>query len=688
MRRSVARSGALLVALALSLAAAAPASADVGMSGPSFSGATAPTGEKPQSKLWFHDGSWWASMFNSMTTDYEIYRLDSGQWTSTGTKIDERSSSGADVLSTGDTLYVATAGNSPTTSTHGPRVLRYHYDAAARRYVLDAGFPVTVTTGGMEAVVLDRDSTGTLWITYTRDSTVYVAHSTSDDATWTAPYPLPANGAAGLTADDISTVVAYGSRIGVMWSNQTDMTMYFAYHQDGDSDQAWTTTIAARDPKIADDHMNVKALAGDPAGQVFAATKTSLTGTNDPLILLLVLGNDGQWRRYTVARVVDATTRPLVLLDKQNRRVYVFLSSPCCSGGTIYYKESSLDQIAFEPGLGTAFMTSAADTHINNPASTKQALDAASGLVAIAADDTSKRYWWNQLALGSAPPPDTTAPDTLIDSGPSGTVTSTTAEFSFSSTEPGSTFECSFDGEPWTGCTSPATRSGLAAGQHTFAVRATDSAGNTDASAATQSWTIASQVRTVFADGFESGDLSRWTTVVAQNGGSAVVESSKVSTGAFAARLAETTTAGSRAYLRETLPAPETEVRVRGSFNVEAEGAKGGNVPLVRVFDPSGVRILSLYRANQAKDRIWVAHSGANHGTTGRLSMNTWGTFTVRATSTGSTSEVVVTLNGTEIYRATGADLGTSGIAAVQVGNETAAQQFRLVADDISVTAP
>jgi hypothetical protein len=84
---------------------------------------------------------------------------------------------------------------------------------------------------------------------------------------------------------------------------------------------------------------------------------------------------------------------------------------------------------------------------------------------------------------------DTTPPDTSITSGPSGTVSSTAASFSFSATEPGS-FSCSLDGEVYAACTPPQAYSSLAAGTHTFAVRATDAAGNTDPSPATRTWTV------------------------------------------------------------------------------------------------------------------------------------------------------------------------------------------------------
>jgi hypothetical protein len=85
---------------------------------------------------------------------------------------------------------------------------------------------------------------------------------------------------------------------------------------------------------------------------------------------------------------------------------------------------------------------------------------------------------------------DTTPPDTTITEGPSGIVTSTSAEFKFTSTESGSSFACSLDGAAYQSCTSPKSYSGLDAEGHTFSVRATDPAGNTDPTPATRSWTV------------------------------------------------------------------------------------------------------------------------------------------------------------------------------------------------------
>ncbi len=87
-------------------------------------------------------------------------------------------------------------------------------------------------------------------------------------------------------------------------------------------------------------------------------------------------------------------------------------------------------------------------------------------------------------------PPDTRPPVVTITSAPPSGTTATTASFSFSSDEPGSSFACAVDGGAFAGCTSPVTYQSLSVGSHTFSVRATDQAGNVG-QAASHSWTIA-----------------------------------------------------------------------------------------------------------------------------------------------------------------------------------------------------
>ena len=406
-----------LLALCLALPASSLAAA-AGTAGPAFSGASAPTGQKPQSKLWFNGGSWWAVLYNAGATRFEIYRDADGDWTPTGTVVDTRHNMYVDVLWDGSHLNVVSAGFSS-----GVHYSRFAYDAAAQSYTRDRG-PVTLTTYGVEAAVLDRDATGELWATWTHDadptnaltvvdSQVEVAHTLGDDATWSTPSVLPIANARAVTGDDISSVVRYAGHIGVMYSNQSDWTFTFASHADGAPDNEWSVSTALQGAELSDDHINVKALEGDPAGQVFAAVKTSLNTGDAPLVKLLVLDDAGAWHDYTVFTVADEPTRAQVMLDPVRRQVHVFAAiGPCCNGGTIAVKSSDLDAIDFAPGSGTTLIDS--DPNVNNPTTTKQPVNAAMPfLPVLAGSDTTHAYWQAALALppaGPTPPPSPSPP--------------------------------------------------------------------------------------------------------------------------------------------------------------------------------------------------------------------------------------------------------------------------------------
>ena len=84
---------------------------------------------------------------------------------------------------------------------------------------------------------------------------------------------------------------------------------------------------------------------------------------------------------------------------------------------------------------------------------------------------------------------DGTPPDTTISRRPKDRTRKKRATFEFGSTEAGSTFQCSLDGEPFEPCSSPDTEK-VKKGKHEFEVRATDAAGNTDPTPASDSWRV------------------------------------------------------------------------------------------------------------------------------------------------------------------------------------------------------
>lgn len=105
---------------------------------------------------------------------------------------------------------------------------------------------------------------------------------------------------------------------------------------------------------------------------------------------------------------------------------------------------------------------------------------------------------WGAPAPPPPPPPppeepvvgDTTPPETAITKGPKAKTRNKSATFEFSSTEPGSSFNCVLDGsETFKPCTSPTTFK-VKKGKHVFEARATDAAGNADPTPARYSWKV------------------------------------------------------------------------------------------------------------------------------------------------------------------------------------------------------
>jgi hypothetical protein len=403
---------ALSLVPAAAVAPAAAATGDIGRAGQSYGSLTrSPTGSKPESKLWFN-GGWWASMFNAGAAEHRIYKLDPGtaRWRDTGVPIDTRPSSRTDALwdAASGKLYIAshvytTSGRRAGKGNSG-RMYRYSYNGVTGTYALDPGFPVVINAAKSETLVIDKDSTGTLWATWTQGRRVYVNHSVGgNDALWGRPYVVPGAGTA-LSSDDISSVIHFGgTKIGVMWSNQVDHAFHFAVHGDGASDAAWSTSVVPTGLN-ADDHVNLKA---DGAGQVFAAVKTNVgRQSGAPMILLLVRSATGSWSSTTFGTAADSQTRPIVLLDQQHAVVHMLATCPQPpkrsgqSGGDICEKTTPMSPLSLAPGIGTPVLRVVRSPALNDVTSTKQNLSAATGLVVLASNATTRAYWWMSEPLG------------------------------------------------------------------------------------------------------------------------------------------------------------------------------------------------------------------------------------------------------------------------------------------------
>ena len=409
-----------------------------------------PTGTKAESKLWWNDGYWWASMYVPGTNAFFIHRLQWGTqtWVNTGIQLDDTrdplnpKNVKADTLwdDVNQKLYVLSHdyGETPgsVSEPNSGRLYRYSYDALGQTYSLDLEFQgppyVTVNRAKTETLILDKDSTGRLWTTYTgrtatssTNNAVFVNASAggglANDSSWGTPFPLPSPvpvAATEVFTGDVSTLVAYKNQIAVAWTNQTETmsdTLHLALHPDSSSPESGWQYFSTPMPAGAhiDDHLSAKSIAVSSDGQLFIAVKLHGDGPNDPEIGVFALDTDGTFSFHEYSTAVDNDTRPVLIIDDAANTLYVFVTGKTTGGGKICYKTlaipgpGGLDGMGDFPAgdCGTTFIEDKANIYknINDATSMKGNVNDLTGIVILAADDINNQVYVHNV-MGDPPP--------------------------------------------------------------------------------------------------------------------------------------------------------------------------------------------------------------------------------------------------------------------------------------------
>lgn len=396
--------------------AAAPG--DLGEESQAYVDGTLATVTMSQSKLWFHDGTWFAAMLRTGTptsggspdADVAVFRRSAGTWLPTEATIDVRATTKQDVVAVGDTLYVAShkkLDNETSTPETNPsnmtRLAKLTYDEATGEYAMADGFPVVMNSFQMEALTIDVDATGVLWAAWVQADAVLWQRSTDGGASWSAPTALP-HPHARPTADDIAAVVAFGDRVGIMWAGQVgaDDGYWFVSTSAGSGAPGWSVEEAAYvGPDRGDDHISIKAVGG----RLVAAVKTR-AGTASPAPGVVLLRRDvlGRWTSTTAWTGATRATRPIVVTD--GALVGLYATMPGEGGGQgIYVKATSLAAPSLDPAAkGIPAMVRPVTGNINDASSTKGVLTSETGVAVIGSDTTTRRYWTSEVP-GTPPPP-------------------------------------------------------------------------------------------------------------------------------------------------------------------------------------------------------------------------------------------------------------------------------------------
>ncbi|MCQ9163351.1 polysaccharide lyase [Arthrobacter sp. STN4] len=195
---------------------------------------------------------------------------------------------------------------------------------------------------------------------------------------------------------------------------------------------------------------------------------------------------------------------------------------------------------------------------------------------------------------------------------------------------------------------------------------------------------------TVVADGFECGNLGKWT-VHTGGDGTATAQQSPVRTGLYSAGLVTTTNSLSLANMTHSIPAGSTDVYADGWFDISAIGPTGNDVPYFRFFTGS-TRFADIYRYN-SNGQLWLRvlnPTGTDtytQLTAGSVSTNAWHRLQMHVAAHGAATTIEVWLDGAQVYSSAAVATSATSTSTVMMGSEHTPQPASINIDDTVIKA-
>ncbi|MFH1068275.1 MAG: hypothetical protein V1794_01530 [Candidatus Glassbacteria bacterium] len=271
-----------------------------------------PTRDKPQSKLWYGRGHWWAWLPDG-ESESRVWRRDGdGKWVEREHLSAMLSSlpGRADVTSDEDRVVAVLVGGKRIA------VAALAWNAVRGRYELERNIFSLSEESEIETVTIAAAPSG-FWIAYPLDSAKgrqVVVRKVSHDLISVGEKVVLAD---SLSRDDICAVTRTAEGVGVMWSDQNRDMLLFRRHLPGAPDTAWSPADTVdRNNKTADDHINfARPSAGSGGPNLIAATKTSLDTYGQPLLSLRVNKKGRLWVSVPFALLTKRgePSRPIAL---------------------------------------------------------------------------------------------------------------------------------------------------------------------------------------------------------------------------------------------------------------------------------------------------------------------------------------------------------------------------------------
>jgi len=210
---------------------------------------------------------------------------------------------------------------------------------------------------------------------------------------------------------------------------------------------------------------------------------------------------------------------------------------------------------------------------------------------------------------------------------------------------------------------------------YTYAVKAFDGSGNVSAASNNATVTTPASGAALFSDGFESGDLSKWTSSVATS-----VTTSNAFSGTYAAECVST--GSGPAYAYKSLGSGYTDLYLKAEVRIASRGAN--SVYLLKARKSTSASIVGVYVNSSGKLALRNDAGSVTLTSSIVVSTGTWHSVELHL-SVGSSGSTQVWYDGTLVSALSQTqNTGTTAAGQLQIGDSTSSgRSFDVLVDDV-----
>ncbi len=359
-----------------------------------------------QSKVFYHDGKWWALAVIDGESDWHIWKHEVATSTWTPTLLVTTSSSRIPdaLLDAGNNrLFLMLSNDSK------PDFLRLTYSAGA--WSINSGFPLRLSDfldDGTNRVSMARAKNGKLWLFRISGTSVQAKSSADDGATWSAVITIKS----GLNTSGVTDAVAFTTSsedyVGVAYGEKDGAGSRFGFikHKDSEADNVWSDETASLVLSGSAHATNEIALTADNANNLFLLTQNIGASSGEANNTLFKRSaSNGSWQAFAV-NTSAAWFSPAVALHPANNALHVMGIN--LATGQAEYKSCAVGSESSLANAAASILFSASvNDFVDLSVPSAPNFGAATTLMVCVDNAETADIWFNELggSGGGGPPP-------------------------------------------------------------------------------------------------------------------------------------------------------------------------------------------------------------------------------------------------------------------------------------------